>query len=162
MVKRKVLTIKEQLSIISELEAGRSTSDISRQFNLPKSTVSTIKKNKEKLKEAINLNVSRLRRIRKPIRKDVDNGLIRWFSYQRNQRAKITGEMLKLKAEKLGKLQNTNFTCSRGWMDRFKTRYNIVAGKIHGEAASVSKQTVSSWIKDIWPNLRRGYEDVLD
>lgn len=90
----------------------------------------------------------------------MDNGLIRWFSYQRNQRASITGEMLKLKAEKLGKLQNTNFTCSRGWIDRFKKRYNIVAGKIHGEAASVSKQTVSSWIKDIWPNLRRGYEDV--
>lgn len=160
MVKRKVLTIKEKLLIISELEKRRSNSEICRQFNLSKSTVSTIKNNKEKLKGVANLNVSNVKKIRKPVRKDVDGALLKWFSYQRSQGVPISGEILKSKAEELGRLTDNNFTCSRGWVDRFKKRYDIVAGKIHGEAASVSKENASSWIKDIWPDLRRGYKDA--
>lgn len=143
MATRRVLTIKEKQIIITELEKGRSNTEICHEFNLSKSTVSSIKINKEKFKRTLNLNASK---VRKPIRTDVDVALLEWFSFQRSENMPISGEALRSKAEELGKLTDKGFTCSRGWVDRFKKRYNIVSGK-NGEHASVPVENVSSYIK---------------
>lgn len=145
MAKRKVLTIKEKLDIISELEKGRSNTEICQEFNLSKSTVSNIKINKDKLKGILNLNTSKVKRIRKPVRTDVDGVLLKWCSYQKSENVPITGEILRSKAEELGKLTDEDFICSRGWVDRFKRRYNIVLGNIHREVSSVPEENVSAY-----------------
>lgn len=48
---------------------------------------------------------------------------------------------------------------SRAWIDRFKRRYDIKWGKLHGEGASVSTEVTSEWIKSVWPSLKRRYSE---
>jgi hypothetical protein len=43
------------------------------------------------------------------------------------------------------------FFCTRGWVDRFKRRYNIKSGKIHGEAGAVNTDIPENWLTTVWP-----------
>nr|CAD7257902.1 unnamed protein product [Timema shepardi] len=55
--------------------------------------------------------------------------------------------VLKRKAEQLAKLLDNNkeFVCSEGWLDRWKSRHVIMAGKVRGKRAqhTLSKKTLS-------------------
>ena len=57
-------------------------------------------------------------------------------------------------AEKLGK---SAFKGSRGWLEKWKKRYNVKQVKISGESADVSGETVDSW-KERLPEIIAGYE----
>ena len=61
-------------------------------------------------------------------------------------------------AERLGK---PNFSGSRGWLDKWKKRYNIKMVKVSGESGDVSGQTVDSW-KEKLPEIVSSYskEDI--
>lgn len=158
---RKTLTLSQKLEILRDLENGASNSAICKSYNLSKSTVSTILKNKDNIRSARCSNISKLKRIRKSQRPDVDQALLKWFSIQRSQNMPLTGSILQTKAEELAKLcpGNENFVCSKGWIDRFKSRHNITAGKVHGEAASVSMESVTNWLTSTWPEISRGYSE---
>ena len=59
-----------------------------------------------------------------------------------------TGPMLQEKAmqvEKALDVPQDEFKASNGWLDRFKTRNEIKAKVISGEAGDVSEDTVESW-----------------
>ena len=57
-------------------------------------------------------------------------------------------------AEKLGK---PDFKGSRGWLDKWKKRYNVKQLKICGESGDVQGETVESW-KERLPRIVHGYE----
>ena len=57
-------------------------------------------------------------------------------------------------AEKLGK---DYFKSSRGWLDKWKKRYNVTQLKISGESEDVSGATVDSW-KERLPEVVAGYD----
>lgn len=163
--RRKSITVKEKIEIIKSIESGIGKAEIARQKNMAKTTVSTIWSNREKIKKANESLSYKSKKIRKPVRQDIDQALLRWFETRRSENIAISGPVLKAKAEDLSKrLQADNFSCSTGWLERFKVRYNIKVGKISGEAGDVDKQVVLNWIADKWPNIIQNYscEDIFN
>jgi hypothetical protein len=48
------------------------------------------------------------------------------------------------KAEELAKILNDkDFVCTAGWIDRFNLRQNICCGKVSGEARAVNCETTA-------------------
>lgn len=158
--KRKTLTLQEKYNIIRKIESGMQQTVLCKELNLSKTTVSGIWTSRQKiLQESYGKSLS-IKKIRNPIRTDVDKLLLEWFKTQRSLNMPISGPILQQKAEHFGRLVNgPDFKCTSGWIERFKKRYNITKGKIHGEAMDVNVDTVQHWIKNVWPEIRKGYND---
>ena len=64
---------------------------------------------------------SNKQRSRKSVHDDVEEALIKWFTSIRSQNVPINGPIMIAKAENFAKqLGKPNWTCSAGWLDRFK------------------------------------------
>ncbi|KRZ02429.1 Tigger transposable element-derived protein 4 [Trichinella zimbabwensis] len=48
----------------------------------------------------------------------------------------------------------TDFTCTTGWLDRFKA-----SGRLCDEARSSNTKSVDAWLNSVWPALRQQYKD---
>lgn len=156
--KRKALTIKEKYDIVQKIESGEKQSDICRELNLPKSTVSIIWKKKDKILSSYGQVNARCKRLRKSAHERVDKGLLQWFSQKRKENVPLSGPILQQKASEMGsKIEDKDFVCSKSWIERFKKRHCIIGGKIVGESASVDMNVVSDWFKTVWPDLRKNY-----
>lgn len=159
-VKRKCFTIEEKSAIIHRLEAGESNVILAKEFGVSHSTISSIKKNKHKIEALFNANVLKPKRVRASTQEQVDQALLQWFKLQRNRGIPVNGPLLQEKANFFArKLNIPNFNCSMSWINRFKVRHNIVAGKIAGESLSVQQSDVSDWLERVWPNLRAQFKD---
>lgn len=159
-VKRKCFSIEEKSAIIHRLEAGESNVTLAKEFGVSHSTISTIKKNKHKIEPLFNANVLKSKRVRASTQEQVDQALLQWFKLQRNKGIPINGPLLQEKANFFAQeLKIPNFNCSMSWINRFKARHNIVAGKIAGESLSVQQSDVSDWLERVWPNLRAKFRD---
>lgn len=158
--KRKCITLEEKIKIIRAIEGGQTQSKVRRIFNLSKSTVNTIWKTKESNILAFEKYSSETKKLRKVTREDVDQALLKWFTLQRNMNVPLTGAILQAKAEEFAKLfDNGDFSCSVGWIERFKKRHDITFGKNCGEASSVSSSVVSQWIEEVWLEKKTSYAD---
>lgn len=158
--KRKSFSIEEKSVIIQRLEAGESNVMIAKEFGVSHSTISTIKKNKHKIEPLFNANVLKPKRVRVSSQEQVEVALLQWFKLQRNRGIPVNGPMLQQKANFFAnELNILNFDCSASWINRFKSRHNIVAGKIAGESLSVEQSDVTEWQTKVWPNLRAKFSD---
>ncbi|XP_066253571.1 tigger transposable element-derived protein 4-like [Euwallacea similis] len=127
--KRKSITVKEKLDIIKSIESGIWKSEITKRKSLTKT--------------------KKIKKIRNPVRQNVDQALLRWFEIQRSENTAISGPVIKAKAEDLSRgLQGDDFKCSTGWPERFKTRHNTNFGKFSGEAGDVDRQVILKWLDD--------------
>jgi hypothetical protein len=157
--KRKVLSVEEKVKVITEIESGKKKADVCREFGLVNSTVQTIWKNRGKIVSSFEQNGSGIKRLRKPERNDVDEALLKWFKQQRSENVPVSGPLLMVRAEELAKLLNDEeFVCSAGWIDRFKLSHNS-CGKVSGEAIVVNCETTTEWLSTVWPRMREGYPD---
>ncbi|XP_050309703.1 tigger transposable element-derived protein 4-like [Anthonomus grandis grandis] len=163
--KRRAINLKEKIDIIKSIESGINKSENARRKNMAKTTVSTIWSNREKIKQESENKSQRIKKIRNPVRPDVDQALIRWFEVRRTENIPISGPLLKAKAEDLFKgLHGGDFKCSTGWLERFKVRHNINVGKVSGEAGDVSREAVVNWLTEKWPGIAQNYsyEDIFN
>ena len=55
----------------------------------------------------------------------------------------INGPILYSKAEQFAALLGEEFKPTNGWLDRWKTRYNISFQQLNGESAKVDETTVT-------------------
>jgi hypothetical protein len=130
-----------------------------REFGLVNSTVQTIWRNRDKIVSAFEQNGSRIERLRKPERSDVDEALLKLFKQQRSENVPVSSPLLMARAEELAELlSGEEFVCSAGWIDRFKQRH-ISCGKVSGEAKAVNCETTAEWLSTVWPKMREGYPD---
>lgn len=157
--KRKALTLKDKYDIIQKIENGSKQSDICREMNLPKATVSVTWKKREDILSSYGKVNAKCKKLRKSAHDEVDKGLLQWFRQKRHDNVPISGPILQEKASEMGsKIEGKNFVCSRSWIERFKKRNCITEGKIVGESASVDINVVNNWFTTVWPDLSKNYD----
>ena len=144
------LSIKRKLEIIDAVEkapAGKKKKEIATEFRIPTSTLCGILKKKGELKESMSYGRNSRKRNRGSSQADVDAALFQWFSAARAQSVPISGDILKAKAEELSHELNAteSWTCSNGWICRWKIRHNIKYRAISGENAAVNKEVCEDW-----------------
>lgn len=137
--KRKVnpLTLQEKRAVILEVERsnGRTKSQIAEQFRIPKSTLSTILKEKERI---LNLNDSledfgsqrKRMRMRRGTYPQIEEALFAWLQQQAAANQTITSQRMLAYSQQLARqLGVDDFKCSAGWLDSFKRRHGLSMGR---------------------------------
>ena len=124
-VKRKLKKTKwiQNCQIIRQIEKGMTNKEASEKFGVPKNTISTWMKNKNKLFEGLKQSSSDAKKMRGCDYEQVDKAVFKWFSLQRSQNVPIDGPILKEKALQFAKSFNfPTFKASDGWLDKWKKR----------------------------------------
>ncbi|CAI6365565.1 unnamed protein product [Macrosiphum euphorbiae] len=80
---RRQFTLDEKIGIIGRLENGEKNSVISKEFGTCSSTISTIWKNKDKLKNMFQTTSLNAKRLRTAQHKDLEEAALVWFKQQR-------------------------------------------------------------------------------
>ncbi|UYV69811.1 hypothetical protein LAZ67_7000842 [Cordylochernes scorpioides] len=155
------------MEIIEEIEQGKSHSQVSRERNIPRSTISTIFKNKFAIKSTfLKSNFSStLKRDRDGEFPEIEEALVRWIRQANAMKLTINGNILKEKAILLAlKMGQDNFEASNGWLEKFKARRNIAFKRLHGEAGSADANSVATWKGGIIPSLLAKYspQDIFN
>ena len=135
-------------------------------FKCGKTQVGQILKNKESLLSIYGSNSSGNRIHTGPSRPsefaEVNKALHEWYLITCSKNIYPGGPQLTEKAKEIAKhLKIPNFKGSRGWLAKWKKRYNIKRVKVCGESGEVSGETVDSW-KERLPEICSGYskEDI--
>ncbi|XP_041361034.1 tigger transposable element-derived protein 4-like [Gigantopelta aegis] len=154
--KRKALDLDVKFQIVAAVDLGqKSKKDIAAEFGIPKSTLSTILKQRETILskcQSSEFNTAR-KRIRTSEFQDVDDALFLWFKSARNKNIALSGPLLMQKADELAaKLGHVNFKANNAWVERFKQRLGIISKAMHGESAAVNQEVVDNWLTSKLPN----------
>ncbi|XP_045117649.1 tigger transposable element-derived protein 1-like [Portunus trituberculatus] len=144
--KRQAITLEVKMDIIKRLEKGEKMSDVARKFNMNRSTVGTIIKNKEKIvehvKSAVPMQSTIISKKRGKVIEEMEKHLGVWFEDCIQKRKRLCLMMIQEKALSLfNELkaeygEDVSFTASHGWFNRFKARNNLHNVKVSGEATS--------------------------
>ena len=122
-VKRKlaVKTLAEKCHALRDLENGISNKNVAEKYGVPKNTVSTWLKNKEKRFTALEKSSNKRKKVRESNYPDKDNVVFKWFLSQRGKSIPIDRTFIKEKAMKYAKeLGAIDFKASDGWLGRWK------------------------------------------
>ena len=122
--KRKIQnkSCKIKYDALKELEKGTAPKDVAAKFEIPSSTLSTWKKNKEKI--FAQFKTGQLSKRTKPQKfEEVNTAVHKWLLVMRSENIPISGTILKEKALEFAKeLGVESFQASQGWLDKWKTR----------------------------------------
>lgn len=146
--KRAIISIDMKHKIIEKHKRDLCVTDLGRAFNLSKSTISTILKNKDKL-EVVNASkgVSRVSAQRSPILDDVERSLLIWINEKQMRGDTLSPTIICEKAKRIftnliekspgtSTANGHDFKASKEWFEKFKKRTGIHIALRHGEAAS--------------------------
>ncbi|XP_075469458.1 tigger transposable element-derived protein 4 [Ascaphus truei] len=149
---KKTLSIEQKIHIINAVESGKKKSDIAAKYDIQMNTLSNIMKNKDKVLEAhesFKFDPKR-KRLRTAFYKDLEEALIKWYRLSRGLKRHVSGPLLRLKANEFAqKLGHEDFTCSNGWIDRFKARYGLV---FRLQSPVASTDPAADWYLNVLPN----------
>ena len=113
---------KIKYKALEELEKGTPHKDVAFLFRVPKNTLSTWKKNKDKIFEKYNSGLIS-KRVKPEKYEELNKAVHKWFLILRSENVPISGPMLKEKAlEFAGGLNIEGFQASEGWLEKWKKR----------------------------------------
>ncbi|KAH8009787.1 hypothetical protein HPB51_019346 [Rhipicephalus microplus] len=131
-------------------ESGLKKASVAAKYGVSDTTLSTIYKNKDKLRQQLQQDSSSLSRkkIRTSKYEDVDAALFRLFREVRAQSIPVSGPMLQQKAKCLGALLgHDDFNPLNGWIQRFKDRHGISCKVVCGESGAVDDESIEVWLR---------------
>ena len=89
----------------------------------------------------------------------MEEALEQWFAAVLEKGVRISGPILKSKAEELAqKLSRTDFVATDGWLSRWKSRKSIKFKRTHGEKSSEDVEGAEEWISTVLPQLLHQYQ----
>ena len=95
-----------------ELEKGKTNKEVSKFFNVPPNTLSTWKKNKDKIFDAFRQG-NLAKRVKVDTYDQVNGAILKWFKIMRAENVQISGSLMKEKALYFAKkLSFENFQAS--------------------------------------------------
>ncbi|XP_072280826.1 uncharacterized protein [Pyxicephalus adspersus] len=142
---RKAIDLEMKMKIIQEYEAGKKVKTIAQDLELAHSTISTILKDKDRVKEAVKASTgfkAIITRQRKGLIHETEKLLAIWFDDQMQKKmptslltiqTKVLGIFETLK-ERHGEASTETFRASNGWFQRFSRRFNLHNRSIGSEA----------------------------
>src|SRR3954462_2617786 len=127
--KRKSLTAsqKKEICLTKQTSPFLTNQELANTFNIGKSTVGDILKEKEKWlaidDDSYDANKKKRRNL---LYDDIDQALAIWMEQELNASLDLSGNILKEKAMTFAKVLNKiDFKASEGWLDGLKERHNI-------------------------------------
>ncbi|XP_039396599.1 tigger transposable element-derived protein 4 [Mauremys reevesii] len=159
--KKKSLSIEEKIDIISAVESGKKKADIAAKYGIKKNSLSSIMKNKDKVLEAfesLRFDPKR-KRLRTAFYTDLEEALMKWYRIAQCLNVPVNGPMLRFKANDFAqKLGHSDFKCSNGWLDRFKSRYGLVFRSKSIEPVATTADTLTVWYQNVLPYYLNDYQ----
>ena len=128
-------SIKERYAALKEVEEGSSKSQVAMKCGIPKNTLSTWIKNKEKIFDSMKTqgNKSKRRRFKQGTYANLDDLIFKWLLTVRSRNVAVSALILKTKAKELAeKINIKGFQASGGWLDHWKNRYNVSFKTVSG------------------------------
>ena len=124
-------------------------------YNVPRNTISTWIKNKEKIFKAFEGGDNpKQQKLRTSDHISLDKALYKRFVKVREEVIPINGQILKYAEE----LNIESFKTSNGWFDRWKNRHGITFKTVSGEAKSCTTEMTASWEETTFPTILSNYE----
>ena len=160
--KRKLNTksIKDEYSTLKEVEDGKTKSQVAAKYGIPKSTLSTWLKNKDKIFEATKKGSnSKRQRLRQGTFANLDQAMFKWLLIFRSRDVALSGLVFKTKAIAFAEKMNVeNFKASDGWLDRWKKRFNVSFKTVSGESNACNDKMVAPWEQTTLPTILSKYD----
>ncbi|KAI6652943.1 Tigger transposable element-derived protein 6 [Oopsacas minuta] len=162
-LKRKNLTISEKLNVI-EFASTHSQRDVADRFGISVGAVNNILKKKQEIQMACEENCNlQMKRVRLSSHCEVNDLIWQWFVTARSKNIPISGPILQAKGIDFAEQLGIPFKASNGWLEKFRSRYNIAFKTLCGESASVDPGTVDTWKQQLH-TIIGGYspEDIFN
>ena len=149
--KKGPLSLSRKVDLIRAVEEGQKTRTVlASEFGLSKSSVSDIVKQKDKLLEAYTSGeyAPHRKRMRKSMYSDVEDALLIWLRQSLHFNVPVSGPIIQKKAKEFADiLGHPQFTCSSGWLARFKARHMITFRNNTCEIGTTSGELINNkWV----------------
>ena len=149
MATRRELSLEEKMNLIKEKEQGVSHRDLCNRFDISIGAVSNILKRKCEYTNDYETNKNKKvrRKYKNDLSQEINDDVYEWFVAQRGKNIPINGPVLQEYAREIGKqlYGSDKFKASNGWLEKFRTRYNINFRVISGESRAVNQNTIDDW-----------------
>ena len=141
--KLNIKSIKDKYSALKEVEDRKTKSQVAAKYGIPKNTLSTWLKNKDKISEATNKGSnSKRQRLRQGTFANLAQARFKWLLVFRSRDIAV----FKTKAIKFAEKMNVeNFKASDGWLDRWKKQFNLSFKTVSGENNVCTDEMVAPW-----------------
>lgn len=156
------LSLENKLKAIKRVENGEKMKVVAEAFKIKPNTMSTIYKQKDKLKKKLNENPAskKFKRMRDGKNANLDKAVVAFVQQARQNNIPVSGALIQTKAKQLGELlQINNFTASCGWLQRLKKRTGMKWRCLTGDAAEADEQVAHEWIENVFIPLMAQYEE---
>ncbi|XP_040358278.1 tigger transposable element-derived protein 6 [Ixodes scapularis] len=157
--KRKALSFKEKFDILRTVDRNpsRKRSEVARELGLAPSTLNSIVARRKEIEAKAPFYQPGFKQARGAKHAKLEEALLVWFKQARASCVNIDGGILREKAQEIAdRLDIADFTCSNGWVDRFRKRHGISYRAVSGEAASVDPICVEAF-KSSLPSIIAEY-----
>ncbi|XP_049524040.1 tigger transposable element-derived protein 4-like [Dermacentor silvarum] len=135
---------------------------LARSPGVPKSSLTRILHDKEKLRDAFESSRfgPQRKRLRQGDHEELEKCLVLWLRRARSQNIPINGPLIRAKAEEFVlQLGIADFLCSEGWLTRFKDRNGLVFRTIAGEATAADATACRDWRAGRLPGIMHHFKD---
>ncbi len=161
MASRNDLNLEQKVNLIKDQEQGLSYREWKDKLQISIGAVSNILKRKNEYISdyETNLNKNIKRKVNHDFSQTINDTVYEWFAAQRAKKIPVSGPILQGYARQIAHdLGDTSgFKASNGWLERFRTRYNVRFRAISGEAAAVNTDTMDDWKKRL-PKIIEGFD----
>jgi len=164
--KRIVLTLEQKINAIKRLDQGTPAYKIASEMGVGKTQIQSLRKRKAELMTDYENNVPAESKRRRYLtgNEEINELTLKWVHDAVSRRINVTGPLIQAKALEFAQsLNKTDFRASKGWLESFKQRNNLVYGTMSGERGDVNIKCVDDW-KNKLSELCDGYDekDILN
>lgn len=154
------MPLAKKIDIINNFTSGAFTKTaLATKYGIPKSTLTRIIHDKDKLRDAFSNSrfAPQRKRLRLANHEEMEKCLVIWIRRARSQNLPLSGPLIRAKAEFALRLGIENFSCSEGWLSRFKERSGLVFRAVSGESAVAVADACKDWQERRLPEVLRQF-----
>lgn len=164
---RKVMDIAQKMKILDLLESGKTVAEVARKFDVNESTIRSIREKKKEIRISsthLGQHAKFVKTVRGNLIEKMEEMLMIWLQDMNHRSVPIStavlrSEGLRIHAHLNQKYQKSEpFNASKGWFERFKTRYELHNLKFSGESASADHEAAQQFLPILQETItEKGY-----